>query len=404
MRLLRRRQGLRHGAHAGILPDVTLVENLDGGRQRDGQQRADQAAQDKRPDQHGEHDRERMKLHGIPHDFRLDDPSVKLVDGQEDAGNDQHVLEVSPRKPGQQDRGNEGGDDAQVGHDAQHADRRADGDGVRQAEQFQADGDQDAFNDAHQHLAAEEGNQVSVDFLHGVHHVLSEFGGLQRQDAGPFLPDLIRFQQKIKGENGRDQDAHHDAYGAVKGPSAGSEPAHQLVLVKGGIDGHVRPQFFPGGPGVSQVVDLRVRIMAGIQFPQAGAVNAVNGAGDEGNFNGGVNQLGGLVPELHPVVDQLIRLPDQGREDSGAEAHQDGQSREHDRDHGPGAGESEVHQPGDDGFQQVGHHGGNRDGQEHRFQKAQEFHHFKDDEGRDAQHHQDGDARQGVPAGLFLEG
>ena len=191
MRLLRRRQGLRHGAHAGILPDVTLVENLDGGRQRDGQQRADQAAQDKRPDQHGEHDRERMKLHGIPHDFRLDDPSVKLVDGQEDAGNDQHVLEVPPRKPGQQDRGNEGGDDAQVGHDAQHADRRADGDGVRQAEQFQADGDQDAFNDAHQHLAAEEGNQVSVDFLHGVHHVLSEFGGLQRQDAGPFLPDVI---------------------------------------------------------------------------------------------------------------------------------------------------------------------------------------------------------------------
>ena len=42
--MFRRKHGVRHGAHAGILPDVSLVKNLDGGCQGDSQQGADQAA------------------------------------------------------------------------------------------------------------------------------------------------------------------------------------------------------------------------------------------------------------------------------------------------------------------------------------------------------------------------
>ena len=345
-----------------------------------------------------------MEFHGIPHDFRLDNPSVKLVDGQENAGNDQDVLKIPPREPGQQHRRNKGADDAQIRDDAQHADRRADGDGIRQSDQFQADGDQDAFNDAHKHLTAEEGDQVAVDLLHRVHHVLPEFGGFQGKDAGPLFFNFISFQKEIKGKNGRDQNTHHDSYGTVQSASAGREPGHQFFLVEGGIDGHVGPQFFAGRLGVPQLLFFRFRVIAGIQLSEAGFVNTVYGAGDEGYFNSGINQFGSFVPEFHPVVDQFVRLPDKRRQDGGPESHHDGKRRSHDRNDGPGPGKPAAYQPGDDGFQQIGDDGRDQDGKKNGLQKAQHVHHLKNDEGGDAQHHQKGDARQGIPANPFLEG
>lgn len=97
---------------------------------------------------------------------------------------------------------------------------------------------------------------------------------------------------------GCDQNTHHDSYGTVQSASAGREPGHQFFLVEGGIDGHVGPQFFAGRLGVPQLLFFRFRVIAGIQLSEAGFVNTVYGAGDEGYFNSGINQFGSFVPEF----------------------------------------------------------------------------------------------------------
>jgi hypothetical protein len=77
--------------------------------------------------------------------------------------------------------------------------RRAEQDGVRQADAEEADGIKNAVADGHEHLAAEKGDEITVDRAQDKHELVFEARVRHRQIVGPVGLDAALLQQQVEG-------------------------------------------------------------------------------------------------------------------------------------------------------------------------------------------------------------
>ena len=170
-------------------PEVAAEDDLDGSGEGDGEERAEETADEEGPEEDGEDDGERVEPDGIADDARGGDEGIDLLDEDEDAADDERVgpdlfdaCEAVEERAvwgclrevgdGDGDGGEPAEEIADVGDEAEDGDEDPDEEGVGEADEGETDADEEPVDETDEHLAAEEGDEVAVDFAERV----DEFG------------------------------------------------------------------------------------------------------------------------------------------------------------------------------------------------------------------------------------
>lgn len=105
-------------------------------------------------------------------------------------------------QPGDDASGDEADDIADVGDDADDGEEDADDQRVGQAEDGEGDSDEESVDQRDEHLAAEEGDEVAIDFLQGVHQFAFKARGAERDVVVPMGANaggIFEEEEKIDG-------------------------------------------------------------------------------------------------------------------------------------------------------------------------------------------------------------
>ena len=255
--------------HDFFLPDVASEEHFHCGSEGDSEQSTHEAAKNHRPEQHRENDRHRVQSYRIADDFWRCCQRVDLLHHDEDRHDAEHVgnrLEAKGRggfcmEPGNHAGGDEADDIADVGNDAENGHKDADEESVWQTVEGQGDTDEDAIDEADEHLATEEGDQVAIDLVQGIDEFAFEAGSFEWDVVVPMFLDAIAVLKEEKEVNGNHGKADAKADEAKDHVGAGRRDGHDFVLVshegstEAAFEKNIRPFFGKGGDFFAGVID-----------------------------------------------------------------------------------------------------------------------------------------------------
>ena len=344
-----------------------------------------------------------METDGITYDFGLDDPAVELVDGSEDADDQKDMLPVMPDEPCNESSGNDGDDGAEVRNDAEDGDGCSDGKGVGQPDEVEDDRGEGAINEADEHLASEEGDDIAVDFLDGGDDFFLESGLFDGENIVPVFLDGTAFREEVEEEDGSHDESDRDADPAEDSFATGGEPGGYLGEESGSVEIHANGKLLLRRGGRTHLLKFFRGVGVGVHIPQAFAVEFVDGAGDHGFFHGSEDGIGGGLPDLSPVVDEFIRLVDERGNDPQEEDDDSECTGAHYSGNGKGTGNFSSDQPVDKGLKKIGDDCRNDDGQEYGFKEAEDMGDEQDGSDGKCQNNGKGDAGESVPACLLTE-
>src|SRR6185369_12939916 len=148
-----------------FLPHVSKHYHAQGGGQWDRQDAAQQSPQQRRTDHHRDDDGERMQPDPVPHDFRRNDETFQGLHHSEHGQHEQRMEPVAELNERDDQRQDAGGDGAEKRNHRQHGGERPKQEGIRQADDEEADRVEGAIAHRDDDLSTKEGDEVIVDGL-----------------------------------------------------------------------------------------------------------------------------------------------------------------------------------------------------------------------------------------------
>lgn len=223
----------------GGFPDVAEHEDAKSGGEGDGENTADDAAHESGADHDRDDDGERMKADAVAHDLGRDDEAFEHLNESEEGDDEQGMEPIAKLNDREDDGGDDTDDDSEKGNDAEQTGSHPEEEGVIEADEHKADGEENAIGEGDEDLATEKENEVIVDRLDDEDHFAFHGRFLDGEIIGPASFDTAFFEEEVEEVNRDEGEAEEEAEPFRDASGLGDKPGGNRGggFAKPGVEG-----------------------------------------------------------------------------------------------------------------------------------------------------------------------